>query len=179
MAITDLTGYTWVANNTLFFEIRRTYAVNFYDVSTNSYTQMAWFMWSPNFLLHYDSDAVYGNGSWRNEADKTITITGGADATNPDLISLLEANGTLTKGGGSGSTIDVTYNGTKIIDSLEVTPPVEVTYNGSTIATLNAGDTKTLQCNGKVMASDVVIGDKTLQCGGKLMASDVVVEVGG
>lgn len=75
--------------------------------------------------------------------------------------------------------MDVTYNSQKIIDGLEVTLPVDVTYNGSTIATLNAGDTKTLQCNGKVMASNVGIGDKTLQCNGKLMASDVVVEVGG
>ena len=75
--------------------------------------------------------------------------------------------------------MDVTYNGTKIIDSLEVTPPVDVTYNGSTIATLNAGNTKTLQCNGKVMASNIGIGGKTLQCSGKLMASDIVVELVG
>lgn len=75
--------------------------------------------------------------------------------------------------------MDVTYNGTKIIDSLEVTPPVDVTYNGSTIATLNAGNTKTLQCNGKVMASDVVIGSKTLNCNGKLMQGDIVVELVG
>ena len=75
--------------------------------------------------------------------------------------------------------LDVTYNSQKIIDSLEVTPPVSITYNGSTIATLNEGDTKTLQCNGKVMQSDVVIGNKTLSCNGKLMASDVVVEVEG
>ena len=73
--------------------------------------------------------------------------------------------------------MDVTYNGTKIIDSLEVTPPVDVTYNGSTIATLNAGNTKTLQCNGKVMASNIGIGGKTLQCSGKLMTSDIVVEL--
>ena len=75
--------------------------------------------------------------------------------------------------------MDVTYNGTKIIDSLEVTPPVDVTYNGSTIATLNAGNTKTLQCSDKVMASNIGIGDKTLQCSGKLMASDIVVELVG
>ena len=75
--------------------------------------------------------------------------------------------------------MDVTYNGTKIIDSLEVTPPVDVTYNGSTIATLNAGNTKTLQCNGKVMASNIGIGGKTLQCSGKLMTSDIVVELAG
>ena len=75
--------------------------------------------------------------------------------------------------------MDVTYNGTKIIDSLEVTPPVDVTYNGSTIATLNAGNTKTLQCNGKVMVSNISIGGKTLQCSGKLMTSDIVVELVG
>lgn len=75
--------------------------------------------------------------------------------------------------------MDVTYNSQKIIDSLEVTPPVDITYNGSTIATLNAGDTKTLQCNGKVMASDVVIGSKTLNCNGKLMQGDIVVELAG
>lgn len=77
------------------------------------------------------------------------------------------------------STLDTTYNSQKIIHGLEVTPPVTVTYNGRAIATLNAGDTKTLQCNGKVMASNIGIGNKTLQCNGKLMASDVVVEVGG
>lgn len=53
--------------------------------------------------------------------------------------------------------LNVTYNSTKIIDSLKVTPLVSVTYNGSTIATLNFGDTKTLQCSGKVMASDIVV----------------------
>lgn len=79
----------------------------------------------------------------------------------------------------TSSNLNVTYNSQKIIDGLEVTPPVPITYNGSTIATLNAGDTKTLQCNGKVMASNIGIGDKTLQCNGKLMASDVVVEVVG
>lgn len=85
----------------------------------------------------------------------------------------------VVSGGSAGSILNVTYNFTKIIDSLEVTLPVSVTYNGNTIATLNAGDTKTLQCNGKVMTSDIVIGGKTLQCNGKLMASNVVVEVSG
>lgn len=94
------------------------------------------------------------------EHDVTVYVVGGSPAP-------------------TGNTLDVTYGGTKIIDSLEVTPPVTVTYNGSTIATLNTGDTKILQCNGKLMASDVVIGGKTLQCANKLMASDVVIEVGG
>lgn len=65
------------------------------------------------------------------------------------------------------STLDVTYNGSKIIDSLSVTPPVTVSYGGSTIATLNEGDTKTLDILGednkpKILSTPIVIGDKTI-----------------
>lgn len=77
------------------------------------------------------------------------------------------------------ATLDVIYNGSKIVDTAEITLPVGISYNGSTIAELNSEGAKTLRCNGKLMASDVVIGDKTLQCNGNVMASDVVVSVGG
>lgn len=76
------------------------------------------------------------------------------------------------------STCKISYNGSEI-SSVDETAPVSVTYNNATIATLNDGDTKTLGCHGKVMASDVVIGSKTLNCNGKLMQSDVVVELVG
>ena len=56
---------------------------------------------------------------------------------------------------------------------------MSVAYNSATIATLNDGDTKTLGCHGKVMASDVVIGSKTLNCNGKLMQGNIVVELVG
>lgn len=181
MAITDLTGYTWVGNETITLSPTGTYNIIFGTTDGNFYQALV--IQSGKFgsnLSYFSLGTVTAyRGGWTSEVYRTIEITGGTDATNPTLIAWLEANGTLTKGGGGGSTIDVTYNSQKIIDSLEVTPPVTVTYNGSTIATLNAGDTKTLQCSGKVMASNVVIGDKTLQCNGKLMASDVVVEVSG
>ena len=76
------------------------------------------------------------------------------------------------------STCKITYNGNEI-SAVDETAPVSVAYNSSTIATLNDGDTKTLGCHGKVMASDVVIGSKTLNCGGKLMQGDIVVELVG
>ena len=53
------------------------------------------------------------------------------------------------------STCKITYNGNEI-SSVDETAPVSVAYNSATIATLNDGDTKTLGCNGKVMASDAV-----------------------
>ena len=76
------------------------------------------------------------------------------------------------------STCKITYNGNEI-SSVDETAPVSVAYNNATIATLNDGDTKTLGCHGKVMASDVVVGSKTLNCNGKLMQGDIVVELVG
>ena len=76
------------------------------------------------------------------------------------------------------STCKSTYNGNEI-SSFDETAPVSVAYNSATIATLNDGDTKTLDCHGKVMASDVVVGSKTLNCNGKLMQGDIVVELVG
>ena len=76
------------------------------------------------------------------------------------------------------STCKISYNGNEI-SSVDETAPVSVAYNNATIAILNDGDTKTLGCHGKVMASDVVVGGKTLNCNGKLMQGDIVVELVG
>ena len=76
------------------------------------------------------------------------------------------------------STCKISYNGNEI-SAVDETAPVSVAYNSATIATLNDGDTKTLGCHGKVMASNVVIGSKTLNCNGKLMQGDIVVELVG
>lgn len=76
------------------------------------------------------------------------------------------------------STCKISYNGNEI-SAVDETAPVSVAYNSTTIATLNDGDTKTLGCHGKVMASDVVVGSKTLNCNGKLMQGDIVVELVG
>ena len=76
------------------------------------------------------------------------------------------------------STCKISYNGNEI-SAVDEAAPVSVAYNSATIATLNDGETKTLGCHGKVMASDVVIGSKTLNCNGKLMQGDIVVELVG
>lgn len=71
----------------------------------------------------------------------------------------------------------------------------EITYNGSTIAALGAGQTATLACAGKLAVSDIVVSfdtngsitfngvtlkmpagkTATLACAGKEMPTDVVV----
>lgn len=122
--ITDLTGYTWVGNDT--FSVMPngtsfsyaggplyTYYLNFNSNSANftsiifaddDYTGTS----QPKRGINYDrtyawcsnSFSTYQTG-WQNTAYKTIQITGGADATNASpnfatLLAWLEANGTLT-----------------------------------------------------------------------------------
>lgn len=101
MAITDLTGYTWVGNDNLLSTIG--YADGYYSLiftSNNiSYSTLNISVSEPPQRISYDSTRVWGgysSSSWSNTAYKTIEITGGTDATNATLISWLEANGTLT-----------------------------------------------------------------------------------
>lgn len=110
MAVTDLTGYTWVGNpsvNTSNFSDNTIFNIDFYTPSdVISYYYGFRFFDSnndgdPANALQYiiSSNNYFGvlyNGVWTNNAYKTIEITGGTDATNATLIAWLEANGTLT-----------------------------------------------------------------------------------
>ena len=99
MAVTDLTGYTWVGNDTLTLS---TFSYNLSFVDENS-RGWGWFeaIFNQNIMgmaLYYDSYSPVYNAyeGWDDSAYKTILITGGTDATNADLIAWLQANGTLT-----------------------------------------------------------------------------------
>ena len=63
-----------------------------------------------------------------------LTITGGADATNAELIAYLEANAVQI-----------------------IKPKAKIFYNGNEIASIESGQTATLSCSGKVMKDDIVI----------------------
>ena len=55
---------------------------------------------------------------------------------------------------------DVLTSGGVIVNSAEVNPPsylAEITYNGETIAQLNAGETCTIKCAGLPMETDIII----------------------
>lgn len=72
--------------------------------------------------------------------------------------------------------LTITRNGTST--SYEISgSTAAIVYNGSTLATLSPGQTKTLNCANKVAATNIVIGGKTLNCGGKLMPTNVVVKL--
>lgn len=74
--------------------------------------------------------------------------------------------------------LTVNYGGSNVIDK-QVTPPVAITYNGTQIASVASGQTKTLNCSNKLMSSNVTIGagGGTLLCSGKIMETNIVVVV--
>lgn len=91
--ITDLTGTTWVGNNSLSIDFGvNTYNINFTSNNVN-YTSIT--LNGVQVNIRYNSTTVYDDfNNWTNNEYKTIQITGGTDATNSNLISWLQANAT-------------------------------------------------------------------------------------
>lgn len=112
MAVTDLAGTTWVFNNALpsHFEKKGEYYTEG-DIRgvtpTSDYGYFIDFIWKDengeyncNYIYNYNYDAgttigvaTYPNGP-AHYFNGSMTITGGTDATNTDLIAWLEANAT-------------------------------------------------------------------------------------
>lgn len=97
MAITDLTGTSWYFNDVIDF--RGWFNVDFYQNhdSTMNCTEI----YGDSYGLQYGTDDfrayVYFNdtSSWADGTlHRAITITGGADVSDPDLIQELQANAT-------------------------------------------------------------------------------------
>lgn len=106
----------------------------------------------------------------------SITCVGNKNATGSNFTwSDFVVTYTYTEQGIS-HTMTVRY-GTSILVAEEIEPPVSVTYNGSTISSVDSGQTKTLNCSGRVMATNVAVGGHTLNCADKYMSNDISVEV--
>lgn len=98
MSVTDLTGTTWILNNSIMTRSSGYYNINFTN-NNASYTNINWTYLDDDdfFALYYGSTNVYvysGGPIWNSENYKTIQITGGTDATNSNLISWLQNNAT-------------------------------------------------------------------------------------
>lgn len=90
--VTDLTNTTWVLNSNISFAywVNRWY-INFTSNNTN-YTEF--YMGDDEEMwIYYSNNQVYYRG-WVNDVYKTISITGGTDVTNANLISFLQNNAT-------------------------------------------------------------------------------------
>lgn len=103
MPITDLTNTTWVINDAPTINPPRMYLQHINFTSNNiQFTQM-FIGYIPeldneNDIWFYSDTAsyvqAYSSPNWSNQSYRTITITGGTDVTNANLISWLEANAT-------------------------------------------------------------------------------------
>lgn len=140
----DALAGTWVFNDTI-NESFETYTLEFVCGGTNC-TYIAPSennQISPTITRLYFSSIgnVYTNG-WKNEAYKTIEITSKlSEVTNGDaLLTWLQANATKTAEAETESSSAVT-----------------ISYNDSVIASLEAGQTATVPCSGKIMQGDMVI----------------------
>ena len=124
--ISDLTGYTWVANVTPYVYPNAEYYLNFSSNSAD-FTRLKMQNWD---FFYYAVDGYLRvfrseTSAWTNSNYQTISITGGSDVTNSILIAWLEANGTLTAP--QPSTTDIYINNTLLgsydpVDLIRVTP---------------------------------------------------------
>lgn len=107
MAVSDLTGYTWVGNNSLNLS-NGNYALEFtsngipftFLIIVGDSSIPSPYGLGVTYQGNVYTERAYSNNGnqyvWVSEAYKTIEITGGTSVTNSTLIAWLEANGTLT-----------------------------------------------------------------------------------
>lgn len=98
--ITNLNGYTWIANSVVDIQLEDSYLLSFKTLP--EYGNVEEFM---GFVISQDMGSiayanpnnvlVYQNNNWINEKYKTIYFDG--DYSNNELINWLQLNGTLTK----------------------------------------------------------------------------------
>lgn len=194
MPITDITGYTWVGNSTIQYNSKfPTYNINYkayynnganYNTGTSLYMQsfvdppMATFyglcgsglssfsgVFFPSCI--YEGNTTTMTPTSNQSTLEYIEFTGGTDATNPDLIAWLEANGTLTAPI-QANTYNLTHtltNLTKGNITLQITPDNGYTY--PTTLTISNG---TLVSYDNTTGIAVISGDDTAIVSGECVA---------
>ena len=162
MAITDLTNTTWRLKSSLKvlasivkYDIKGTaisgeYSlpieyIQFNTVSTSSTSYYVVFARTSNYFFRYYGGWEYytlSSGWISGISPPLLTITGGTDVANSDLISWLSEYGELQT-----EEPDIPE---------EPTPTATITYDGATV-TLKEGQTVTFRFAEKVFKSDIVI----------------------
>lgn len=91
-----LTNTTWVFNENYNVESFNTLIFNIDFNSNNTRYRLIKFSWSGGLDIYYGTSYVHTPwGGWENKAYRTITITGGQDVENQELINFLVTNALL------------------------------------------------------------------------------------
>ena len=132
MAVSDLTNTTWEISQYSYdiSSMSSTYFINF---TSNNYNFTS-INFSGRVMIegYYDNTQVYVDG-WVDDNYRIITITGGTDATNSDLIAWLEANA-VQQVAPTPSTTNNIFFGTSAINKVYFgTSEVSKIYYGNTL----------------------------------------------
>lgn len=142
MSVSDLTGTTWLINDTTTDPANTIDAyINFVSNSVNFVKIRIYDGSEPGTeqcitcTTQDQEPIIFYEHGWTDEAYRTIAITGGEDATNSSLITWLE------------------NNATQVVQ----TGDVIVSYAGADIVTMSDSGTKTLKTQGKYCTDDITI----------------------
>lgn len=72
--------------------------------------------------------------------------------------------------------LNIYFNNNRIVSLSIEGNSFPIIYNGSTIATLSNSSIR-LKCSGKIMRSDIQIGDIKLKCANKYMPANITMEL--
>ena len=145
MAISDLTGTTWVFNDSISAGVAGSdyWYINI-EIDAHSSSPFDCMRWHFGEYLELGSlqQTVYYNG-WINTNYKTWTITGGTDATNSTLIAWFEANATqIEPEPPTPTTVQNLYFGSaKMVDSYWGASKIAQIYYGNTLVWENTPPT--------------------------------------
>lgn len=131
---TDLTGTSWVFNETINIspleEDYYRFNINYYLTNDSGVSDIRLDLYSDSDIDYFEMDypnisSAYNTdfGGWQDDNFKSITITGGIDATNTDLIAWLQQNATLTSGGSSD-----TLQPVNLFSTIEIQAPSTISF---------------------------------------------------
>ena len=173
MPVNDLTNTTWLLNDTLnlspleleddianyTFDVSVSYTYDNVEISNGSGIEIGaeldYLFGEMDLNIWIDGNRIYGSSyysGWYDYAGHTITITGGTDATNADLIAWLEANAVQQVSPTPSQTNNLYFGSTKIS---------KLFFGTSEVASVWYGNTKVYEAGGS-QASGYTI---TLQAG--------------
>ena len=170
ISTSNWSGKYWIANDdSIKLSTNTGSTSSYYAVITSCKSGFLSIKAAATIYEAYQSGTSYSQGSYIGD------VLEGSRSAHPDN-GRDESDGFwyVFAGETSGGKITASYNGAVlfVLENQEGDKPVQ--YNGTVIATLSQGNTKTLKCSGKVMAGNVAVGGKTLSCGQKLMAADII-----
>lgn len=109
-------------------------------------------------IAQYDACAGGGGSGYVDTGRLTGTSMSNNASSNPDTTRYQGFIRITMQSVSYGIDYSVNYNGRQLFSAHADSDSVAVTYDGTQIASVSSGQTKTLNCGNKLMSSNVIIG---------------------